>query len=83
MTTEQASAQAYLADARNEDVLVYVNGAFVPRNEARGVGVRLGLRAGRRRVGRAAPGEGQADQPGRPSRPAVRGRALDRSSTSA
>ena len=35
MTTEQASAQAYLADARNDDVLVYVNGAFVPRNEAR------------------------------------------------
>ena len=35
MTTEQASAQAYMADARNEDVLVYVNGTFVPRNEAR------------------------------------------------
>jgi branched-chain amino acid aminotransferase len=35
MTTEQASAQAYLADARNENVVVYVNGAFVPRNEAR------------------------------------------------
>jgi len=34
MTTEQASAQAYLADARNDQVLVYVNGAFVPRNEA-------------------------------------------------
>jgi branched-chain amino acid aminotransferase len=35
MTTEQASAQAYMADARNDEVLVYVNGAFVPRNEAR------------------------------------------------
>ncbi len=35
MTTEQASAQAYMADARNDKVLVYVNGAFVPRNEAR------------------------------------------------
>lgn len=34
MTTEQASAQAYLADARNDQVLVYVNGAFAPRNEA-------------------------------------------------
>ena len=30
MTTEQASAQAYMADARNDKVLVYVNGAFVP-----------------------------------------------------
>jgi branched-chain amino acid aminotransferase len=28
------SAQAYLADPRNESVLVYVNGAFVRRNEA-------------------------------------------------
>ena len=36
MTTEQASAQAYMADARNESVLVYVNGSFVPRNEALG-----------------------------------------------
>jgi branched-chain amino acid aminotransferase len=35
MTTEQASAQAYRADPRNETVLVYVNGAFVPRDEAR------------------------------------------------
>jgi branched-chain amino acid aminotransferase len=35
MTTEQASAQAYQADARNDDVLVYVNGGFVPRNEAK------------------------------------------------
>src|ERR1700704_6538157 len=34
MTTEQGSAQGYLADARNDKVLVYVNGAFVPRNEA-------------------------------------------------
>jgi branched-chain amino acid aminotransferase len=30
----QGSAQGYLGDARNEGVLVYVNGAFVPRNEA-------------------------------------------------
>jgi len=28
------SAQGYLADARNDGVLVYVNGAFVPRHEA-------------------------------------------------
>src|ERR1051325_4931135 len=35
MTTEQASAQAYRPDARNDDVLVYGNGDFVPRNEAR------------------------------------------------
>src|SRR5215470_8025628 len=35
MTTEQASAQAYRPDPRNDNVLVYVNGAFVPRNEAR------------------------------------------------
>src|ERR1700741_2342297 len=34
-TTEAASAQAYLPDTRNDAVLVYVNGAFVPRNEAR------------------------------------------------
>jgi branched-chain amino acid aminotransferase len=33
--TEAASAQAYLPDTRNDAVLVYVNGAFVPRNEAR------------------------------------------------
>ncbi len=35
MTTEQASAQAYKADARNDEVLVYVNGQFLPRSEAR------------------------------------------------
>jgi branched-chain amino acid aminotransferase len=29
------SAQGYLADPRNDGVLVYVDGAFVPRNEAR------------------------------------------------
>jgi branched-chain amino acid aminotransferase len=29
------SAQGYLADPRNESVLVYVNGDFVPRHEAR------------------------------------------------
>ena len=34
MTTEQASAQAYLPDPRNDKVLVYVNGSFVPRNQA-------------------------------------------------
>ena len=39
MTTDQAntqaSAQAYKADTRNDNVLVYVNGQFAPRNEAR------------------------------------------------
>ena len=30
----QGSAQGYLGDSRNDSVLVYVNGAFVPRNEA-------------------------------------------------
>ena len=35
MAMEQTSAQAYLADPRNDKVLVYVNGALVPRNEAR------------------------------------------------
>ncbi len=30
----QASAQGYLGDARNASVLVYVNGAFVPRDAA-------------------------------------------------
>ncbi|MDH5339470.1 MAG: aminotransferase class IV, partial [Rubrivivax sp.] len=34
MDTSQ-SAQGYLDDPRNEQVRVYVNGAFVPRNEAR------------------------------------------------
>ena len=34
MTTTRSSAQGYLADGRNDKVLVYVNGAFVPRNEA-------------------------------------------------
>jgi len=33
-TGAQASAQAYRPDARNEHVLVYVNGAFVPRAQA-------------------------------------------------
>ena len=32
---EGESAQGYLADPRNDGVLVYVNGAFVPRDEAR------------------------------------------------
>jgi branched-chain amino acid aminotransferase len=32
---EASSAQAYLPDPRNEKVLVYVNGTFVPRDEAR------------------------------------------------
>ena len=31
----QASAQGYLDDPRNAEVLVYVNGDFVPRHEAR------------------------------------------------
>lgn len=34
-STGAQSAQGYKADARNDKVLVYVNGAFVPRNEAR------------------------------------------------
>lgn len=34
-TNEGASAQGYLPDPRNDQVLVYVNGDFVPRNEAR------------------------------------------------
>ena len=34
MTTTQGSAQSYITDARNEGVLVYVNGALVPRHQA-------------------------------------------------
>jgi len=34
MTQTRGSAQGYVADPRNDGVLVYVNGAFVPRNEA-------------------------------------------------
>jgi branched-chain amino acid aminotransferase len=34
MTTEQASAQAYKPDSRNDQVQVYVNGAFFPRDKA-------------------------------------------------
>ena len=34
MTTEQASAQAYKPDNRNDQVLVYVNGDFFPRDKA-------------------------------------------------
>ncbi|MFI5034069.1 MAG: aminotransferase class IV [Reyranellales bacterium] len=34
MTTEQASAQAYKPDTRNDQVQVYVNGAFFPRDKA-------------------------------------------------
>jgi branched-chain amino acid aminotransferase len=34
MNTTTQSAQGYVADPRNEAVLVYVNGRFVPRNEA-------------------------------------------------
>jgi branched-chain amino acid aminotransferase len=34
MTNEQASAQAYKADVRNDTVQVYVNGAFFPRDKA-------------------------------------------------
>ena len=33
-TNEQASAQAYEPDARNDSVLVYVNGSFFPRDKA-------------------------------------------------
>jgi branched-chain amino acid aminotransferase len=35
MSSTAGSAQGYLDDPRNEAVLVYVDGAFVPRNEAR------------------------------------------------
>jgi branched-chain amino acid aminotransferase len=34
MTTEQASAQAYKPDVRNDQVQVYVNGQFFPRDKA-------------------------------------------------
>jgi branched-chain amino acid aminotransferase len=34
MTTEQASAQAYKPDTRNDQVQVYVNGQFFPRDKA-------------------------------------------------
>src|SRR5438132_14450 len=34
-TFPQSSAQGYVDDPRNDDVLVYVDGEFVPRNEAR------------------------------------------------
>jgi branched-chain amino acid aminotransferase len=33
-TKEGSSAQGYLSDPRNDRVLIYVNGQFVPRNEA-------------------------------------------------
>ncbi|HEY5632532.1 MAG TPA: aminotransferase class IV [Burkholderiaceae bacterium] len=35
MATTDDSAQGYLPDPRNDSVLVYVNGEFVPRNQAR------------------------------------------------
>jgi branched-chain amino acid aminotransferase len=35
MNSQQDSAQGYLTDPRNETVLVYVNGDFFPRHEAR------------------------------------------------
>ena len=35
MTNSTTSAQGYVDDPRNESVLVYVNGEFVPRNQAR------------------------------------------------
>lgn len=34
ITTSSTSAQGYVSDPRNDDVLVYVNGNFVPRNQA-------------------------------------------------
>ena len=34
MANEQASAQAYMPDARNEQVLVHVNGQYFPRDKA-------------------------------------------------
>ena len=33
-TSSPSSAQGYVDDARNDDVLVYVDGEFVPRNRA-------------------------------------------------
>src|SRR5437867_13024749 len=33
-TSSQSSAQGYVDDPRNEDVLVYVDGEFVPRERA-------------------------------------------------
>ena len=58
--TTQGSAQGYLADPRNEQVLVYLNGDFVPRDQARvsvfdagfglGDGVWEGLRLHRGRL---------------------------------
>src|SRR5437879_6844428 len=33
-TFPQSSAQGYVDDPRNDDVLVYVDGEFVPRNQA-------------------------------------------------
>src|SRR6201996_5925346 len=43
MTSEQSSAQGYKKDARNDSVKVYVNGDFVPRNEARVSGFDAGF----------------------------------------
>lgn len=34
MTASSQSAQGYIADPRNDEIFVYVNGIFVPRNEA-------------------------------------------------
>ena len=34
LITSNQSAQGYADDPRNDSVLVYVNGRFVPRNEA-------------------------------------------------
>src|SRR3954453_15999197 len=58
--TQGESAQGYLADPRNDGVLVYVNGGFVPRDEARvsifdsgfvlGDGIWEGLRLVRGRI---------------------------------
>ena len=33
--TSTESAQGYAADSRNDSVLIYVNGEFFPRNEAK------------------------------------------------
>ena len=76
------SAQGYLDDPRNENVVVYVNGEFVPRDDASvsvfdagfvlGDGVWEGLRLVR----------GKLLASRRPSRPPVRGRRCDPASTS-
>jgi hypothetical protein len=46
VTTHQAEE-----DARNDAILIWVNGRILPKAASRGLGLRLGLHAGRWRVG--------------------------------